>query len=102
PVRFRLFAASEYRPEQPGDLVGLDEALAELPPLQTVVEGGGTAQVQLESALTEIGTLEIYAAADHRKWKLEFQLRGAGAGDEGEAVTSALPRGIEHAREALA
>jgi hypothetical protein len=103
PVRFRLFAASEFRPDQPGELVKADdEALAELPPLQTVVEGQGTAQVGLEAALTEIGTLELWAAADEaRRWKLEFQLRGeATAADEG-AVTSALPRNIEQARELI-
>src|SRR5207302_1093298 len=102
PVRFRLFAASEFRPEQPGDLVPVDEEhLAELPPLQTVIEGQGTAAVALKAALTEIGTLELWAAADaQRRWKLEFQLRGEPVADEG-AVTSALPRGIEQARETI-
>src|SRR5207248_11609589 len=43
PVRFRLFAASGYRPEKPGDLVPIDDELAELPPLQSVVQGEGVA-----------------------------------------------------------
>ncbi|HVI21945.1 MAG TPA: hypothetical protein VM691_00580, partial [Myxococcales bacterium] len=64
PVRFRLFAASGYRPERPGDLVPVDDDLAELPPLQTVVQGDGTAQVRLRSTLTEIGTLELSCVAD--------------------------------------
>ncbi len=103
PVRFRLFAASEFRPEQPGDLVPLDEdQLAELPPLQTVVEGSGTAQVALKAVLTEIGTLELFAeASEGKRWKLEFQVRGTGPGEESAAVTSALPRTIEQARELI-
>jgi molecular chaperone DnaK (HSP70) len=102
PVRFRLFAASEFRPERPGDLVPIDEEhLGELPPLQTVVDGQGTAQVALEAALTEIGTLEIFAAEGDKRWKLEFQLRGAAAaGDEG-AITTSLPRSIEQARDII-
>ena len=104
PVRFRLFAASEYRPDKPGDLVAAsDEGLAELPPLQTVVEGQGTAQVALKAALTEIGTLELWAAASaDARWKLEFQLRGSGARSDEHAVTGALPKTIEQARELIA
>src|SRR5205807_74604 len=49
PVRFRLFASSGYRPEKPGDLVPLDEDLSELPPLQSVVQGEGVAEVRLHS-----------------------------------------------------
>ena len=118
PVRFRLFASSGYRPEKPGDLVPLDDELAELPPLQSVVQGEGVAEVRLHSLLTEIGTLELscvaetdsgtpYAtpgaakAADGARWKLEFQLRQAGAADDRGGSVSALPRAIEPAREAV-
>ena len=102
PVRFRLFAASQFRPERPGDLVALEgataAALLELPSLQTVVEGAGTADVGLRAALTEIGTLELWAQADPaRRWKLEFQLRGE-TGDE-RGLTSALHRNVDQARE---
>src|SRR5437016_606382 len=62
PVRFRLFAASGYRADKPGDLVPIEDELAELPPLQTVVQGEGAAQVRLHAALTEIGTLELWCA----------------------------------------
>jgi len=106
PVRFRLLAASGYRPERAGDLIALDEAtrdeLHELPPLQAVVPGEGRATVSLRAQLTEIGTLEIHcAASEDRRWKLEFQLRGepGSAGEAGSAVS--LPRTIEPAREAL-
>ena len=105
PVRFRLFAASGYRPEKPGDLVPLDDDLAELPPLQTVVQGEGVAQVRLRSALTEIGTLELSCvpqrASSGARWKLEFQLRQEPAEGERGGAVGALPRGIEAAREAV-
>jgi len=102
PVRFRLFAASGYRAEQPGDLVPVDEDLAELPPLQTVVQGEGTAQVRLRSALTEIGTLELSCVAESAASKLEFQLRQSAGGDnEGSGAVGALPRTIDQAREVI-
>jgi hypothetical protein len=97
PVRFRLFASSGFRPERPGDLVRVDEELAELPPLQTVVPGEGSAPVRLKATLTEIGTLEVFCEGPQR-WKLEFQLRGESR--EGGAV-SQLPRSIDAAREQL-
>ena len=100
PVRFRLFAASAFRPDQPGDLVQLDDDLAELPPLQTVVEGEGTAQVKLRAGLTEIGTLELSCAGENgQRWKLEFALR-QGEGSEG-GTSGALPKTIDAARETL-
>jgi molecular chaperone DnaK (HSP70) len=100
PVRFRLFAASGFRPERPGDLVDAGDDLAELPPLQTVIEGEGTAPVRIKSAVTEIGTLEIWCqGAAGQRWKLEFQLR-QGAAAEGGAV-SQLPRTIDAAREQI-
>jgi hypothetical protein len=102
-VRFRLFAATGYRPDQPGDLVPLDEELAELPPLQTVVQGEGTAQVRLRAAATEIGTLELWCLSDRdERWKLEFQLRqGESARAEAASAIAQLPRTIDQAREAL-
>jgi molecular chaperone DnaK (HSP70) len=105
PVRFRLFAASSFRTDQPGDLVAIDDELSELPPLQTVVEGEGTAPVRLEATLTEIGTLEVFcervagSGQPHGAvWKLEFQLRS----DAREAgAVSQLPRSIDAAREVI-
>jgi hypothetical protein len=97
PVRFRLFSASEFRKEQPGDLVSL-QGLQELPPLQTVIEGEGTAPVRLQATLTEIGTLEVFCEGAQR-WKLEFQLRG---GEREAGAVSQLPRTIDAAREAIA
>jgi hypothetical protein len=97
PVRFRLFASSGFRPERPDDLVKVDDDLAELPALQTVVPGEGSAPVRLKAALTEIGTLEVFCEGAQR-WKLEFQLRG---GSRESGGVSQLPRSIEGAREQL-
>ncbi len=97
PVRFRLFASSGFRPEKAGDLVTVDDALHELPPLQTVIAGEGTVPVRVKAALTEIGTLEIWCEGAQR-WKLEFQLRGDTHESGG---VSQLPRNIDAAREQL-
>jgi molecular chaperone DnaK (HSP70) len=97
PVRFRLFSASNFRKDQPGDLVPIDEDLAELPPLQTVIPGEGAAPVRLKASLTEIGTLEVFCEGSS-VWKLEFQLRS----DSREAGgVSQLPRSIDGAREVI-
>ena len=97
PVRFRLFSASNFRKDQPGDLVAIDEDLAELPPLQTVIPGEGVAPVRLKATLTEIGTLEVFCEGSS-VWKLEFQLRS----DAREAGgVSQLPRSIDAAREVI-
>ena len=97
PVRFRLFASAGFRPERAGDLLAVDEELAELPPLQTVISGEGTAPVRLKATLTEIGTLEVFCEGAQR-WKLEFQLRGEARESGG---VSQLPRNIDVAREQL-
>ncbi|MDO9599155.1 MAG: Hsp70 family protein [Azoarcus sp.] len=87
PVRFHLVASSADRIHQPGELVSFDdESFVRLPPIATVVgtpgEGGGRGEVAVEliSAITEVGTLQMHcvsAADPARKWLLEFQLRGA-------------------------
>lgn len=113
PVRFSLFASASARFERPGDVVALTDDLAPLPPIATVLRspdapatGKRTAPVEvpvrLEAALTEIGTLELWCVAKDRdaRWKLEFQLRGAGAGAEGERTeVAAMPHRFDEARE---
>ncbi len=99
PVRFRLFASAGFRPERPGDLAALDDDLRELPPLQTVIPGEGTAPVRIRAVLTEIGTLEVFCLGGAgQRWKLEFQLRGSA---QESAALSQLPRNIDAAREQL-
>ncbi|HYG67936.1 MAG TPA: Hsp70 family protein, partial [Anaeromyxobacteraceae bacterium] len=113
PVRFPLWASARPRFERPGDVVPVTDDLAPLPPIATVLRspdapaaarGGmpGDVAVRLEAALTEIGTLELWCVAKDRdaRWKLEFQLRGAGApgaGDEASEV-AAMPRRFDEAR----
>jgi molecular chaperone DnaK (HSP70) len=56
------------------------QELTELHPIETVLnksgEDGKTVLIKLKSKVTELGVLELWcAAADGRKWKLEFDVR---------------------------
>ncbi len=94
PVRFHLASSVADTAYHPGEIAVLnDEDFLRLPPIATVVQAHpGDAQrevrVQLISAMTEIGTLELHCVSAEdaaRRWLLEFQLRGR----HGEAVDSA-------------
>jgi hypothetical protein len=65
--------------------------------------GEGEVPVRLEAALTEIGTLELWCAAQDRdaRWKLEFPLRRGppGGGAEARSELAQAPRGLAEARE---
>jgi molecular chaperone DnaK (HSP70) len=121
PVRFPLFASSQARLERPGDVVPISEDLVALPPVEAVLRGagpagGGAAEVgvRLEAVLTEIGTLELWCAAEARdaRWKLEFSLRphhargargergerGERREGEGRAEVGPAPRRLDDAR----
>jgi molecular chaperone DnaK (HSP70) len=83
PVAFPLFTATDRSGEHAGDLVTLGrEGVTPLPPIRTVLRFGRKLEeralpVQLESQLTEIGTLALWCrsrATEHR-WRLEFRLR---------------------------
>lgn len=84
PVRFRLWASSSDTRYKPGELAALaGESFHELPAIAAVLEGKpgerGELIVCLRAALTEVGTLEtscVAVADPHRRYKLEFQLRG--------------------------
>ena len=84
PVEFALFTSSTRTQDQPGDLVEADPLqLTALPPVSTVIRAGrsveaGSAEVQLQTRLTEIGTLDVRCveAGRTRSWKLEFDVRG--------------------------
>ncbi|MFZ4286202.1 Hsp70 family protein [Variovorax sp. HJSM1_2] len=98
PVRFFLASSVSDTQAQAGDLVDLSQpGFVRLPPIATVVQGQGHAHevlVQLSTALTEVGTLEMYcvAVADPKqRWQLEFQLRGD-APDAEEAASATHPR----------
>lgn len=87
PVRFPLVStSSDVTHYRPGDMVAIGgEAYRDLPPIAAVLEAKGAegkdeeVRVQLVTALTEVGTLEMHCvSADDasRRWALEFQLRG--------------------------
>ncbi len=113
PVAFPLFTATDRSGERAGDLVTIDrEALTPLPPIRTVLRFGRKLDeralpVQLESQLTEIGTLALWCRSrttDHR-WRLEFRLRDT-VGSEApppEAVAALVvdPERVEAATAAL-
>ncbi len=83
PVAFPLFTATDRSGERAGDLIPLArDAFTPLPPIRTVLRFGRKLEeralpVQLESQLTEIGTLALWCRSrttEHR-WRLEFRLR---------------------------
>ena len=87
PVAFPL-ASSSVRPhDQPGDLVASDpDSILDLPPLVGLMRVGRKAKaervpVRLASRVTEFGTVELWCQArnDDRRWRLQIQLRAAGA-----------------------
>jgi len=103
PVRFPLASSTgEAVLHRPGDLVEVDgDSFRELPPLAAVLEdesgqAGDSLPVQVTSALTEVGTVELSCVAAEgpsRRWKLELQLRGrAGAEVAAQKVTQLHPR----------
>jgi molecular chaperone DnaK (HSP70) len=102
PVRFPLWASSAARLEQPGDLVEVGPDLQPLPAVEAVLPpapgaGAGGVPVRLEALLTEIGTLELSAAAaGGARYRLEFALRGEAGARAGEA--RAAPRALDPAR----
>jgi molecular chaperone DnaK (HSP70) len=95
PASFRLYTAST-RTDRPGDDVHPGEAAAdeivELPPLVTVLRAPGRSEVRVHvvARLTEVGTLELWCheasapgegtSASQHRFRLSFDLRGAGGG----------------------
>jgi molecular chaperone DnaK (HSP70) len=85
PVRFHLFTsnadAAGRAPFALGELVDLDDGdYARLPPIAMVLRAAGRREVpvQLASALTEVGTLEMHCVSiddPAERWLLEFDLR---------------------------
>lgn len=91
PVRFYLASSVTDTGHQPGELIDFSEHSAgqaqgrsrfvRLPPIATVVSSEGRARdvlVQLSTALTEVGTLEMHCTAvddPTQRWQLEFLLR---------------------------
>ena len=104
PVRFHLFTstadAARGASSALGDLVDLDQGdYARLPPVEMVVRPSATeaattkrqVPVQLASALTEVGTLEMHCVSTDdpaQRWLLEFDLRRQ---DASEHASNDLP-----------
>ncbi len=86
PVTFDLYSSSFRSGDRCGALVPVDDSLTRLPSIQTIVQYGKKGEqtripVAIEAAYTEIGTLALWChsrISDHR-WKLQFQIREAGA-----------------------
>lgn len=112
PVRFHLVSSISDTPFNPGDIVTLDDIkFTQLPPIATVLtqdENTARAQtaevpVQLQTTLTEVGTLEMACVAQDKpskRWKLEFQLRG-GKGGLVSSMSGALHPRFAEAAELL-
>jgi molecular chaperone DnaK (HSP70) len=101
PVRFHLFTsnadAAGRAPFALGELVDLDDGdYARLPPIAMVLRAPSTQQrvrrevpIQLASALTEVGTLEMHCVSiddPTERWLLEFDLRRHDGADDDGAV----------------
>ena len=104
PVRFRLFTSSDRVGDRAGQLLTLPpDALAELPPMYTVLRFQRSSHeaalsVNLRARLTEIGTLELECVAratgneDEDRWKLQFDLRAPEqSGDAAAQAKSVSP-----------
>lgn len=82
PTRFRFFSSSLRRDDKPGDMledaVSSDE-LEEVSPVETTLPGksGQLIPVNLQAAVTELGTLELHCVekSGQGKWKLELNVR---------------------------
>jgi hypothetical protein len=87
PVSFRFFESAVRREDLPGVVLDrLDGQLAELPAIEATlpVEPGSTHRVgdivpvQLQAAVTELGTLRLEAiglSGKNERWKIELDVR---------------------------
>jgi hypothetical protein len=87
PVRFRFFGSTVRRDDRPGQVLERwsEGELEELPPIEATLpaEGrraGDVVPVQLQSSVTEVGTLLLEAvpvgAKAAERWRLELNVRG--------------------------
>jgi hypothetical protein len=83
PTVFRFFSSSVRREDRAGDMIDdvvRNEEFEEVAPIETTLSGesGKLVPVNLQAAVTEVGTLELRclekAGAGH--WKLELNVRG--------------------------
>jgi len=82
PTVFRFFASSVRREDRPGDIVEdapRNDDLEEVAPIETSLKGepGHLVPVNLQAAVTEVGTLELRCLekSGSGRWKLELNVR---------------------------
>jgi len=82
PTVFRFFASSVRREDQTGDMIDAaarSEEFEEVAPIETTLSGepGKLVPVNLQAAVTEIGTLELRCLQKNGpgRWKLELNVR---------------------------
>ena len=82
PTRFRFFSSSVRREDKPGDMLedaAHNEDLEEVSPVETTLPGneGQLVPVNLQAAVTELGTLELQCVekSGAGRWKLELNVR---------------------------
>jgi molecular chaperone DnaK (HSP70) len=109
PVSFPLFTSTKHVQTGAGDLVGPDQNLNPLPPLQTVLKESPEVPVRLKAHLTEVGTLEIslqMIPEALRQWAVAFSTRDEGGiGPQGQGSTSsgeAVHQRIDEAKDKVA
>jgi hypothetical protein len=82
PTVFRFFASSVRRTDNVGDTIedaASSDELEEVSPIETTLQGesGRLVPVNLQAAVTEVGTLEVRCLekGGHGRWKLELNVR---------------------------
>ncbi len=80
PTRFRFFASSVRREDKVGTMLEDPDELEEVAPIETTLEGrqaGQLVPVNLQAAVTELGSLELRCLekGGGGKWKLELNVR---------------------------
>lgn len=96
PTRFRFFASSVRRDDRVGDMLedaASNDEFEELAPVETALlaekrDTGQLVPVNLQAAVTEIGTLELRCLerGGEGRWKLELNVRMKG--DEGQSAST--------------
>jgi molecular chaperone DnaK (HSP70) len=82
PVSFDIYSSSYRSGDRSGDLIGIDDSLTPMAPLQTIIQYGKKGAqtrlpVEIAAGYTEMGVLSLWCqslTSSHR-WQLQFQLR---------------------------
>ncbi len=117
PILFPLASSSVRPDDRPGDLVKADpDTIRALPALESMIRVGRKARgdraaVSLAARVTEVGTIELWCQSrtDPRRWRLQFQMRGAGSQGQNESAQagqvvleqSDVDRAIDAVRESF-